>query len=365
MILVSFLDQSMNRLPQRRSLITDTAEILREEIHAGAWRDVLPGERELASRLAVSRPTLRAALELLRREGCVEVTQGQRRRIRQRNEGRKRSNVVVLVTPTPMHQLPPFVMYWVDELRDCLAHEQFELQLRVTDAFHNARPQRLLQQLVKETPSAAWVLLRSSEPMQKWFYDNNVPCLIAGSCFPGIPLPSIDIDARAVCRHAATLLRNRGHRRIALLLPDSETAGDQASEAGVMEGSTSNAGAAVAIVVRHDGTVAAICRKLEKLLSGENPVTALIVARSSHALTAISFLQQRKFKLPQDCAVISRDNDAFLEFVVPSVARYACDPGLFARRVSRLVLRLAKEGAIAPRQTLLLPQLIKGETAGL
>ena len=71
----------MKKLPQRLSLVSQAADILREQLAAGLCGDILPGERALCARLQVSRPTLRAALETLRREGWLEVSQGRRRRI--------------------------------------------------------------------------------------------------------------------------------------------------------------------------------------------------------------------------------------------------------------------------------------------
>jgi len=357
----------VKKLPQRLSLVSQAADILREQLVAGLWGDVLPGERALCARLQVSRPTLRAALEALRREGWLEVSQGRRRRIRQPERGRRgvpRSTRVGLLTPVPLHRMPPFTMFWVDELRERLGDEGFELALHVSHAPGLARPERWLQRLTAEAPSAAWVLFRTSEPLQQWFDARGLPAVIIGSRFPGIGLPSVDVDYRAACRHAAGVFLARGHRRIALLLPEGGGAGDQASEAGFMEGCRGTGRDAVATVVRHDESVAGVCRRLDSLLAAAEPATALLVARSAHALTALSHLQRRGVRLPQDVSLISRDDDAFLDVVVPSVARYACDAAAFARRVSRIVLQLARTGSVPTRQTLMMPSFVKGETAG-
>jgi DNA-binding LacI/PurR family transcriptional regulator len=69
-------------------------------------------------------------------------------------------------------------------------------------------------------------------------------------------------------------------------------------------------------------------------------------------------------KLPQQVALISRDNDPFLESLVPAVARYERNPTLFARRVSRLVLDLVREGARPPHNYRLMPTFMEGETLG-
>src|SRR5262249_5610720 len=161
---------------------------------------------ELSARLRVSRPTLRTALQLLQREGSVKVAQGQRRRICQgirRLSMRQQTTRVGLLTPVAVHRMPPFVMFWLDELRKHLADEGFDLDVHVRPIAETTHPERLLERLVKEFPVAAWVLFLSTEPMQRWFAARQLPCVITGSCFPGLRLPSVDVDLRAVCRHAA------------------------------------------------------------------------------------------------------------------------------------------------------------------
>lgn len=54
----------MNRLPQKVSLVAQTASVILEEIESGRWIGSLPGEHELCAQLHVSRRTVRAALKL-------------------------------------------------------------------------------------------------------------------------------------------------------------------------------------------------------------------------------------------------------------------------------------------------------------
>ena len=58
---------SSMKIPVRQSLIAQAAEAIRQGIREGLWRDHLPGERQLPARLTVSRPTLRLALDVLRK----------------------------------------------------------------------------------------------------------------------------------------------------------------------------------------------------------------------------------------------------------------------------------------------------------
>ena len=66
----------MQNLPQRNSLVSQTSAYLRQEINRGSWKEWLPSERTLCESLQVSRNTLRAALEQLKRENLVDARHG-------------------------------------------------------------------------------------------------------------------------------------------------------------------------------------------------------------------------------------------------------------------------------------------------
>ncbi|MBL1073492.1 GntR family transcriptional regulator [Nocardia sp. 2] len=61
------------RAPVRRAdRARQVADVLRQQIHAGAFASSLPGEQELAAEFTVSRNTVRDALALLKDEGLIE-----------------------------------------------------------------------------------------------------------------------------------------------------------------------------------------------------------------------------------------------------------------------------------------------------
>jgi DNA-binding LacI/PurR family transcriptional regulator len=66
--------------------------------------------------------------------------------------------------------------------------------------------------------------------------------------------------------------------------------------------------------------------------------------------------------VPRDVSLVSRDDDPFLENFVPIVSRYHSDSGLFARKVSRLVLDLVRNGVPRQHDARLMPSFVRGET---
>ena len=351
-------------LPKRLSLVAQTVQSLCEGIRTGHWKEHLPGERELCERLQVSRRTISAALVELQRKGWLDVSHRQRRRIKapratRGTNGQKK--VIAVLSPRPFHAILPPMTLVMDALRDKFTEAGGVVEFHVNQACFSARPAHALDQLIHDHPADVWLILGSKEPMQRWFIERQLPCLVAGSCAPGIVLPSVDVDYRAACRHAGDVLWRKGHRRLALVQPLDAYDGDVESEHGFREALNKHPEAQLR-VIRHDGTATHLGSLLDKAMHSAHPPTAYLVVHAHRALTVAMHLMRRKLRLPQDAAVISRDNENYLQHTSPVLSRYAVDPVHFARKLSKAVCELAETGVLAPRAIRLIPKFIAGET---
>ena len=357
----------MNNLPQRISLVSQTVDVLKNEIRLGRWSKQLPGEHELCALLHVGRVTLRSALARLDREGWLKTSKGRRREIvhKRAKPAREQSNRVALLTPLPMHQLQPHTIYWIDGLRVHLAEAGYHLEVHEHRDCYSGKPEGALDALVRRTNAAGWVLTHSTARMQKWFSQHAMPCVITGSRHEDVSLPSLDRDYRAISRHAVGALLARGHRRVAIINPGTALAGDRESEEGFKEGAQKTSLTGVeARVFNHSGSVADICSKLELALKGSAATTGFLVARSHHTLTVMSSLLGRGLRFPKDVALISRDDDPFLASLVPSVARYSLSPSFLARTISNLVVNTVRGGLVDARESRVMPEFVNGQTLG-
>ncbi len=350
-------------LQRAKSLSVQTAEVLRDALEQGVFGSGLPGERKLCGLLRVSRPTLRAALEALEREGWIEVAQGKPSRVvRPRGSelvaGRRK---LVVLTPVRVGEMPSFFRVVLEELRTRLEQVEMPVEVVVERGAFAGRPHRTLEGVVRSHADAIWLLHLSTEATQRWFFERAIPCVLAGTPVEGVLLPGVDRDNRGACRHAAATLLNAGRRVLALLLPEGVRGGDEESRLGFLEGVSGRLGElAPPRVVRHDTTVSGVCQALDRLLQQTPRTDGLLVGRASHALTALTHLLRSGHRVPADVSLIARDDDAFLAETVPAVARYVTKPGQFAgalvRRVERLCRGVGPGGAVR----LLVPELERG-----
>ncbi|MBI4023769.1 MAG: substrate-binding domain-containing protein [Verrucomicrobia bacterium] len=354
------------QIPLRSSLVEQALAILRREILSGRWGQRMPPERELGERLKISRPTVRAALAVLQREGLIQVTWGQRRHIRPRparSRCRAVSRVISVLYMAPQEIATPFSVLLFKELEHALHAGGYEMDLHSDARFNDPHPEPRLESLTRENQAACWLLLASSVRVQHWFMHRPIPAFVVGSRHADIRLPSFDLNYRAICRHAVQVLWKMGHRRIVLVTSRSGLAGDLSSEQGFREAFRQLSGDKVAArVAHHDETVTGIRQLLDAEWSRKTVPTAVLVSRSTHALTVFSHLVKRGLDVPRDVSLISRDDDEFLAHLIPAFARYVVNWKPCLRRISRSVLLLARSGALKPRETLYIPEFYKGES---
>lgn len=350
------------------SLTAQVANALREEIERGKWSQWLPGERRLTESLHVSRKTLRKALAQLQREKIIEVAPGLGHRVvgsPRQSPTPAGSPTVALLTPEPLEQMRPYTSLWVNHLKTLLIQEGARLTAFSGRKYFSRNPAKALAKLTTQNVAGCWLLANSTEATQHWFSQRSLPCVIAGSCHPGINLPQVDLDHYALCRHAAGVLLGAGHRRIALLNERSGRAGDLESEAGFIAGiRESNHPDAVSLVIHHEHSPASLTKTLDRLMSLPLPPTALLVSNGASYLTTISILMQRGFRVPRDISVVSRDDEPFFSFLVPPPTRYAENPQSFSKKLLKPLLQTLGSEAVSPRNTRILPRYTKGGSLG-
>ena len=353
-------------LPSPQTLTQQVTQILRRGLDDGVWKDYLPGEVELSSTLRVSRMTLRASLAALTKEGLLVASRGRKRRILigSLGSGKKRAinRPIIVLTAVPMEMLPTLHILQVEGLRERLANGGYVLEVRVCRAAFSAKPVRVLERLTTEKPAAAWVLLNSSAAMQTWFMKWQIPCVIIGAAHPGVTIPALGTDYWAIGHHAAGLFLRRGHRRLAVVVPDDGKAGHMNTELGFRAAVAGVADASIHLV-RHNGEPDALFAAIGTLLKRARP-TGFLVAMPPFVLTTLSALAAAGANVPRDVSLISRDSDFYLDFMRPSIARYEIDVPSYVKKICHATLLVARGSMPRIRAQQLLRDFIAGETLG-
>lgn len=339
---------------------------MRKAIAEGTWQGHLPSERQLCGVLQVSRPTIRTALHQLAKEGLIKIEQGRRNRLlnppRRTEPGQSR--LVGLVTLEPVASMSQAAYQNISEMRTHLAGHGFATEIFVCQAGSVRAQCRKLEDFIRRYRVLCCVLLSVSKELQQWFAERPFPALVLGSCHAGVTLPSLDTGYRSVCRHAAGIFLSKGHRRIALVVPNSGVAGDLASEEGFREAieQRRQQGDARAIIVRHNGTAQNISYKLDALFSSDDAPTALLVAKPQHVFIVVIYLLKRGLSVPDTVSLIARDHDRIFEAVSPPISHYKCESDAFEHRLSRMILQLAREHHLPPEASLVFPKYFPGGT---
>lgn len=350
-------------LPRRHSLSAQTADAIRKGIAETTWQEFLPSERRLCELFQVSRPTVRTALRKLAEGGVISIQHGRRNRILAagRSPAAPRSRRVVLVSHQPISHTTLAAYQGISEMRAQLAEHGFTIEVLVCPPGSFGSQRRKLESYLRQNRVLCFVLLSLARELQEWFAQHAVPALVLGSCHPAVKLPSLDVDYRAVCRHAAGVLRGKGHRRIAFLVPNSHVAGDLVSEEGFRDGAARRSPGAdhAAVVVRHNGSPANLNATLDTLFASAVPPTALLVAKPQHVFGVMMYLLRHGHRVPEAVSLIARDHDQLFENLI---AHYRFEGEAFAQRLSRLMLQMVGQGRLPAEASLILPRYVAGST---
>ncbi|MBI4622325.1 MAG: substrate-binding domain-containing protein [Verrucomicrobia bacterium] len=348
------------------SLPATVAQAMIRALQTGQWTGELPGERKLCELLQVSRVTLRPALRQLEREGWLRTVPGQRRAVVAEIKtvpASAPSGKIILISPLPLHEIEPFVLLGIDNLRELLARRHMLLETETRPECYGHSPAGALERLCREFRPDVWLLWRSTRAMQEWFQGQKHRHVVLGSVFQRDSSPSVDIDHVATAHHAATTFGRMGHRRIAVIVADSTLAGDLRSVEGFCAGADEyRPGPLRAETVRHDGTAAGVVRSVDRVLGLVPRPTGIFSAGGRQTIAIMTRLLQLGIRIPQEMSVISRDDDYALDFVTPAPGRYYRPPIKFARGVFRQIERQLTSSSQEPRAFSIFPDFLPKET---
>jgi DNA-binding LacI/PurR family transcriptional regulator len=249
-------------------------------------------------------------------------------------------------------------------LLERLSQEGYSMHVETHAGLYQRFSEKEMLRLGHLPDTAGWVLYLSTRELQEWFAASGIPCVVAGSRHTGIDLANVEFDLRSSCRHAAGLFLARGHQELAFITPTAMTAGDLASAEGFREGAEKGRPPGRVTVINYDSSVADLCRVLREHMKRPPHATAFLVGWPEHTFTVLGCFLRHGVKVPENVAVISRVDDQYLSYAIPSVARYGIDAERMGRKAAELLLDQIRHGPGKVRAISIMPEFIPGETLG-
>ena len=352
---------------QRASVADQVESALAAAIAQGLWGGTLPGGHELARRLGTSRDAVRIALARLAKAGILSVKKGRCAELHADRRARPRPIARTICVVAPMERKTLAHLRATSSLFEVHAAMvgQGVIWEEIFDATLASRlPERRLQRLVASHPGVCWILILATSAMQRWFQAAGVPVLVMGTCHEGVSLPSVDLDYRALGWHAAGRIRQKGHRHVGLVLPDTAVGGDLACRNGFRDYLARPPNPLRLQEIAAGPDAVHLEATLDRLFSRPERPTAIFAMKSTHALTVFGYLLVRGYRIPEDVSVVSRDSHTLFDFGLPRLARYRGLAAQEAAHVVRMMQSLLAGRRISTKPIVLMPAFVAGETLG-
>lgn len=186
---------------------------------------------------------------------------------------------------------------------------------------------------------------------------DGFPIVVQGH-FPGLTVPSVDIDNAGSARIAVDHLIELGHRRIACITnaPLSYTAAAD-RQIGYREAlSAAGLGVDDGLVAEGDYDAASGHEAMNRILERATP-DAVFVASDVVALGAIGALRQAGLRVPDDVSVVGFDDIPLAAYFDPSLTTVRLPAHELGMAAGEALLDVIY-GRVAPLRTLLATQLI-------
>ena len=208
---------------------------------------------------------------------------------------------------------------------------------------------------------------RLDDPALQALAEDGFPLVLIGH-LPGAEICSVDVDNRAAARMAVDHLLQLGHRRICCI-----TNAPQSSYTATAERLLGYQDALNAAGLPHDPALVQFAdytpdsgfECMNTLLDQLSPPpTAAFVASDVVAFGALSAIQQRGLRVPQDIAVAGFDDVPFARFANPPLTTVRLPIAQQGHKAAELLLDLILMRAEAGRRVLLDTELVvRGSTA--
>ncbi|MCX6879972.1 MAG: substrate-binding domain-containing protein [Verrucomicrobia bacterium] len=347
-----------------RSLMRQSADLIRERIETGQFGPTLPGENELARILDVSRPTIRGALDLLEREEVVAAAStGVAREVRKNWFGRKKAGPLVrFLLAAPLHERSAGFQAGMRQMRERLASHGADVAFQVSAAFRTSRPGRILAKETAGGDCDVWVVVDATPEIEAWLETRQLPCVCVGGSYRH-HLPRTGGDGDQAIRDAAKSLLVLGHRRIVYPLHNAYGVQMVATLCAVLQEHGVEWDEAFHVPHWKDHA-ANFFPMLARMFASTKPPTAFLTLGVRNLLPVLTWLGHHGLRVPEDVSLISMIDDPLLEFLYPPITSYILDRDKLCHIAVDMALRVVQSGKPFDQARMIPMRRIEGRSTG-
>ncbi|MBN8460701.1 MAG: GntR family transcriptional regulator, partial [Verrucomicrobia bacterium] len=198
-----------------RSLVSQVADLIREEVEAGRLGPSLPGEEEVGRLFDVSRPTVRAALASLEAAGVMEKSRkGLARKVCPGWFVRNKPTITArFLISQPLHEMTAGTQAGIRQTRLRLLSHGIQVAFQVSGAFRSTSPGRVLAKDMSGSDPDVWLVVDATPQIEAWFEKQRIPAVFVGGTYRH-NMPRTGGDGNQAIRSAATRLLDLVQRSI-------------------------------------------------------------------------------------------------------------------------------------------------------
>lgn len=286
---------------------------------------------------------------------AIEAT-GYRPNLLARNFRSSRSYCVVVMVPDITN---PFFSRVIKAIEDRAQQRGYAVLLGDTRDQANRE-----QEYVKRVETRLADGLIQLRPSEVEIEGNPVPIVYACGC-SNVPQSSVIIDNHVAAKKLVDYLLSLGHRRIAVLTGLRENPHTAERLAGY-KAALSDAGIAIRddYILEGDFTMGAGQDTAARVMTLNEPPTALFCMSDQMAMGAIQALQARGLKVPDDVSVAGFDNIEYSAFWHPTITTVAQPAEEMGKRAIDMLLSMIEDHQYSVSNKILPTQLIVRESTG-
>ena len=354
----------LTRGRRSRPMYAQLNQRILNDIKSGQYRhgDLIPSERDLCLKYAVSRQTIRNALTKLVADGWLAPQPGK--------------GTFVQVPPKPGGAHPPAAVAppsqqvgWIYSMRtfvddpamhgfllgikSVLSQGGYSLSLSVSrrDSKHGVVP--CYREWVRHRTMAGYILHSVEPRLQKQFQRWGVPVVCLGYLWEDADLPNLALDFRKIYRLMVEHLHQQGHRNIVAVVKHSDTTFRRECLQGFREGMAAHgATRSDRQIEDFDDTPYALTTVLRRILRRKPRPTSVLLAGDDHLEHVMPILETLGVRVPEDLHITALQAKPSRCPFIDRLCYFDYDAIGLGRRAAEKMIEILARGETHPRHEL-------------